>query len=232
MERERCRCVKRQKRRPRKPGSRPNKPEPKRSEAQAQASSDRVQLEALQQAQGPRRHQPPPTPQIDFSTLPPPPAALAPDDHAQRELRRELAERLNTSLPSRDTPRGLVATVAVGDFQGGALDPQAQRSVSQIALLLAAHPGLSIEVDGNSDSNSSDAERLAFARAQTVRDALIRAGAPAGSVVARSLGMSRPAGPNSTANERAANRRVEIVISGAPIGSMAVWDRSYPIGRN
>ncbi len=163
-------------------------------QAQAQASSDRVQLEALQQAQA-APPQPPPTPQIDFSTLPPPPAALAPDDHAQRELRRELAERLNTSLPSRDTPRGLVATVAVGDFQGGALDPQAQRSVSQIALLLAAHPGLSIEVDGNSDSNSSDAERLAFARAQTVRDALIfRAGAPAGSVMARSLGMSRPAG--------------------------------------
>lgn len=199
-------------------------------QAQAQASADRMQLEAAQQAQV-TPPQPAAPPRIDSSTLAPPPA-LTPDDRSQRDLRRELAGRLNECLPSRDTPRGLVATVAGADFQGSALEPQAQRSVSQIAVLLMSHPGLTVEVEGNSDTNSPDAERLAMARAEGVRDALIRAGAPAAAVTARSLGMSRPIGPNATANGRAANRRVEIVISGATIGSTAVWDRSYPIGRN
>jgi outer membrane protein OmpA-like peptidoglycan-associated protein len=131
-------------------------------QAQPEATADRMQLEAAESAQV--TPQPPATPRIDSSTLPPPPGALALDDQAQRELRRELAGRLNQCLPSRDTPCGLVVTVAGGDFQGSALDPKAQRSVSQIAVLLAAHPGLSVEVEGNSNSNSSDAERLAFAR--------------------------------------------------------------------
>ncbi len=34
---------------------------------------------------------------------------------------------------------------------------------------------------------------------------------------------------NSTATGREQNRRVEIVISGDPIGSLPVWDRTYSL---
>jgi flagellar motor protein MotB len=101
--------------------------------------------------------------------------------------------------------------------------------VERIAALAAAHPGLNIEVDGCSDSASPEAERVASARAAMVRDALMRGGLPYSAVTLRSLGNSRPLGSNATAQGRELNRRVEIVISGAPIGSLASWDRSYSV---
>ncbi len=187
--------------------------------ALAQASADRMQLE---------QRQTPPAPPIDYSALKPPPPSQV-DDRPQRELRASLAQRLNGCFPSHDTPRGLVATVSSFDFRGAALDSQALGSISQVAALLAEHPGLIVEVEGNSDTAEPEAERLAASRAEAVRDALIRAGVRADWVTVRALGNTRPLGPSNTAQSREANRRVEIVISGGPIGSVAVWDRSYPL---
>lgn len=91
------------------------------------------------------------------------------------------------------------------------------------------HPGLAIEVDANSDTAAPDAEHLAAARAEAVREALIRAGASPAFVSVRDLGNSRPLGPNTTAQGRETNRRTEIVMSGPPIGNLAAWDKSYPL---
>jgi outer membrane protein OmpA-like peptidoglycan-associated protein len=187
--------------------------------ALAEASADRVQLE---------QRQTPPPPPIDYSAVKPPPP-LQTDDRPQRELRASLAQRLNAYFPSHDTPRGLVATVSSFDFRGAVLDPQSLGNISQVASLVAAHPGLIVEVEGNSDIAEPEAERLAASRAATVREALVRAGVPADGVTVRALSNTRPIGPNNTAQSREANRRVEIVISGAPIGSVASWDRSYPL---
>jgi outer membrane protein OmpA-like peptidoglycan-associated protein len=185
----------------------------------AEASADRMQLE---------QRPSPPAPPIDYSALKPPPP-LQPDDKPQRELRAFLAQRLNAYLPSHDTPRGLVATVSSFDFRGAALDPHGLGNISQIAALVAAHPGLIVEVEGSSDTAEPEADRLAASRAGAVRDALIRAGVPAEAVNVRALGNTRPIGPNNTAQSRENNRRVEIVISGGPIGSVAAWDRGYPL---
>jgi hypothetical protein len=43
------------------------------------------------------------------------------------------------------------------------------------------------------------------------------------------LGDAHPFGPNSTATGREANRRVEIVISGDPIGDLPFWDHPYAL---
>lgn len=189
------------------------------SVALAEVSADRMQLEQRQATAAP---------QIDYSALKPPPP-LQPDDRPQRELRASLTQRLNAYFPSHDTPRGLVATVSSFDFRGATLDSQALGNISQTAALVAAHPGLIVEVDGNSDTPEPEAERLAASRAATVRDALIRSGIPAEGVSVRALGNTRPIGPNNTAQSREANRRIEIVISGGPIGDVAAWDRSYPL---
>jgi flagellar motor protein MotB len=191
--------------------------------AQAEVTANRMQLEAMREAPPA-----PSAPRIDYSTLKPPPPEQ-PDDRPYRELRASLAQSLNACFPSHDTPRGLVATISSFDFRGTALDTRAPGSISQIAALVTAHPGLTIEVEGHSDSAEPEAERLAALRAAAVRDALIRAGAPAEGVSVRALGNTRPIGPNNTAQGREANRRIEIVISGAPIGNVAAWDRSYPL---
>ena len=60
---------------------------------------------------------------------------------------------------------------------------------------------------------------LSLRRAITVRDYLIGQGVPASSIDAAGLGSSMPTGDNATAEGRARNRRVEIVISGGPLAA-------------
>ena len=138
-----------------------------------------------------------------------------------------LLEQLNGVISIRDTSRGLVATVADSAFSGSELHAIISGRLAQLAEIVQAHPGLRIEVEGNTDSASTEA--LASQRAEAVRRALIAEGLPAGSVTARGLGDSRPIGPNSSAAGREANRRVEIVISGDPIGDLPFWDHPYTL---
>jgi flagellar motor protein MotB len=200
------------------------------AQAQAQASADRAQLETSQQMQAVQAAAPSPPAAAPVVVVAPETIAAPPrDDRPLRDLRVSLLQQINGYFQARDTPQGLVATISDFDFHGITPDAVITEKVERIAALAAAHPGLNIEVDGCSDGASPEAERIASARAAMVRDALMRGGLPYSAVTLRSLGNSRPLGSNATAQGRALNRRVEIVISGAPIGNLATWDRSYPV---
>jgi outer membrane protein OmpA-like peptidoglycan-associated protein len=99
--------------------------------------------------------------------------------------------------------------------------------LTRIASAIVTHRGLTVVVEGNSDSPRG--AREAAERAAAVHDALVVAGVPSAQVTARSLGDTRPVVSNATAAGRLQNRRVEITISGGPIGAMASWDRTYPL---
>ena len=101
--------------------------------------------------------------------------------------------------------------------------------MARVAAILKAQPGLRVEVDGHTDSANTEA--LASRRAEAVRDVLIGYGLPAGAVTARGLGNTRPLVSNAAATGRVENRRVEIVISGDPIGTLPFWDRAYTLSR-
>jgi len=58
---------------------------------------------------------------------------------------------------------------------------------------------------------------LPLRRAIAVRDYLISQGVAASTIDVAGLGSARPAADNSTADGRARNRRVEIVVSGGPL---------------
>ena len=113
------------------------------------------------------------------------------------------------------------------DFRGGALSGDAAARLARVASVLASQPNLYIAIEGNSDTAAG--ERLSEERAMAVRDALLRGGAPSRSMSARGLGNSRPMASNESASGRTQNRRVEITISGDPIGSTPYWERSYSI---
>ena len=86
---------------------------------------------------------------------------------------------------------------------------------------MLAHPGLTLEVEGHTDSTGSDElnQKLSEQRATTVQTYLISQGLPAANVTARGFGKTVPVAENSTAAGRQQNRRVEIVISGEVIGA-------------
>lgn len=145
----------------------------------------------------------------------------------QRDERSRLLSQLNGIAPTRDTAFGLVVTVPDGGFTGAVLRNSSEDQLGRVCRLLIAHPALKVEVQGHSDSPETEAE--ASRRAQTVGDMLLRRGLPSNSVSVRSLGDSRLLGSNATPRGREENRRVEIVISGDEIGSMALWDHPYTL---
>jgi outer membrane protein OmpA-like peptidoglycan-associated protein len=204
-------------------------------DARAQADADRAAREQAEAAAADARRR---ADQIETArniapaaappiTTAPARIASAPADTKKTDLRMSLLENMNGVLPSRDTGRGLVATVADSDFSGSELHPGVSSRIGRIAAIVIAHPGLRVDVEGNSDSDAT--APVASERAEAVRSALIAQGAPSSAIAARGLGSSRLIGPNSSPTGHEANRRVEIVISGAPIGDMAFWDKPYSV---
>ncbi|SPF35064.1 OmpA/MotB domain protein [Candidatus Sulfopaludibacter sp. SbA4] len=208
--------------------------------AQSQASADRMQLEeeraararAETEAAAARAVPLPPTvqpPVVVVQTEPAQPSASV--DPQKTGTRVQLLQELSSAGMARDTPRGLVVTFPDADFRGTALSPDVYGGVSRIASIVAAHPGLYVEVDGHTSEGGSESRDQAFSyeRAAAVREALVRSGVPVTAISSRGWGSSRPLVSNSSAAGREQNRRVEITISGDPIGSVASWDKTYPL---
>jgi outer membrane protein OmpA-like peptidoglycan-associated protein len=159
-------------------------------------------------------------------------ASVRQETPGQQALRIRLLRDLAPILDARDSPRGLLVTVPDSAFRApAALGSGALDGLSRIASTVRAHPGLHLEVDGHTDNEGSDAydQRLSEQRAAAVRDALVGAGIPPNAIIARGFGKSHPIESNETAAGRARNRRVEVVISGDPIGPMASWDQTYTL---
>ena len=77
-----------------------------------------------------------------------------------------------------------------------------------------------IEVRGYTDSVGSAAYNLKLSqeRGDSVRAYLVTQGVPADSVTATGLGKADPVATNDNAAGRQQNRRVDMVVSGTPIG--------------
>jgi outer membrane protein OmpA-like peptidoglycan-associated protein len=114
--------------------------------------------------------------------------------------------------------RGMVITLS-GEvlFTSGKADllPSAQAKLSEVAnALTQQNPDATIVVEGHTDTQGSQAFNLdlSMRRAQAVRDYLAAHGVAADRITAQGLGFSRPLADNKTAEGRANNRRVEIVV--------------------
>jgi outer membrane protein OmpA-like peptidoglycan-associated protein len=79
---------------------------------------------------------------------------------------------------------------------------------------------LKIQVEGHTDAVGSDEYNLKLSqqRADSVRDYLVAQAVPAANVTAVGLGKANPVASNENAAGRQQNRRVELIVSGEPIG--------------
>lgn len=138
-------------------------------------------------------------------------------------LRAQLLRQLNRVLETRDSPRGLVVTMGDVLFDTGKynLRPTARERLARLSGIISAYPGLSLQVEGHTDSTGSDEfnQRLSEQRAETTRRFLIEQGLDEGMVTAKGFGKTMPVADNSTSEGRQKNRRVEIVVSGEVIGA-------------
>ena len=92
--------------------------------------------------------------------------------------------------------------------------PAAQTRLDQVADALVAK-GRDVVIEGHTDSKGTHATNLNLSqrRAESVRSYLVSRGFPLEKMLARGLGPDRPIAENSSAEGRANNRRVEIIIA-------------------
>jgi outer membrane protein OmpA-like peptidoglycan-associated protein len=177
---------------------------------QAQAAQDHAAAEAQALAR-------------ERSTVPQPAAS---NEDTQRQVRLGLVRSLSGILDTRDTPRGVVVTVPDTLIGSGSLSP----ALARVASVIRGYPNLQVDVQAYTDRSGNGQYEATRQQADLVRSTLIADGVSYDNVNASGLGNTRPVASNATAAGRMQNRRVEIVITGQPIGPMATWERSYSLG--
>jgi outer membrane protein OmpA-like peptidoglycan-associated protein len=133
---------------------------------------------------------------------------------------KEALENLAKMAQIKEESRGMVITLsgAVLFTSGHAtLLPAALSGLDNVVTALKSTPDRNVIVEGHTDSQGARSFNmdLATKRAQSVRDYIVSRGLPAETVKAVGIGPDRPIGENNTAEGRANNRRVEIIVSPA-----------------
>ena len=151
--------------------------------------------------------------------------AAAKAEAEKTDMRAQLLAQLNSILQTNDSARGLIVNMSDVLFDTGSftLKPGAREKLAKVSGILLAHPGLTMQIEGHTDSVGSDAfnVRLSEQRADSVRDFLGEQGVSLSSVTAQGFGKAEPVATNDTAEGRQRNRRVEIVVNGDSIGTSA-----------
>jgi outer membrane protein OmpA-like peptidoglycan-associated protein len=146
--------------------------------------------------------------------------ALIVDRDRIKAERDELADMLTTSLATvaavRDSARGKIVDLPGILFDTGksTLKPEAQVSIAKLTGILMMFPFSTLEIRGHTD-NTGSAElnmQLSKDRAKSVYDFFVKQGMDPAKLSADGSGMNEPIADNSTAEGRAQNRRVEVLI--------------------
>jgi outer membrane protein OmpA-like peptidoglycan-associated protein len=151
--------------------------------------------------------------------------AAAKAESEKADLRAQLLGQLNSILQTRDTARGLIVNMSDVLFDTGSstLKAGAREKLAKISGILLAHPGLTLQIEGHTDSVGSDTfnQQLSERRSDSVRDFLAEQGVTPSSMTAHGFGKTQPVASNDTAEGRQRNRRVELVVNGDAIGKSA-----------
>lgn len=120
----------------------------------------------------------------------------------------------------KEEARGLVITLSGSVLfasNKSELLPTAQNRLNQVADALLEIKERKLTVEGHTDSQGSSDhnQKLSQQRADAVRSYLISRGYPSDLIQAHGIGENRPVANNSSAEGRANNRRVEIIVDRA-----------------
>ena len=150
------------------------------------------------------------------------------DERERREEADRRAAAANAALAGVGTvkqeARGMVITLSGAVLfasNKSELLPSAQRKLGDVANSLSQQdPKSTMVVEGHADSQGADEfnQTLSQKRAESVRAYLITKGISAERLTAQGFGETRPIADNASAEGRANNRRVEIVVQQTQAG--------------
>jgi outer membrane protein OmpA-like peptidoglycan-associated protein len=147
------------------------------------------------------------------------------DETQRRQAADQRAAQLAAALAAigsvKQEPRGMVITLSGSVLFASAKSdvlPDANAKLSDVAKALSEQdPDSKILVEGYTDSQGGASFNMDLSqrRADSVRGFLVSHGIASDRVTAQGFGLTNPIADNATAEGRANNRRVEIVVQGA-----------------
>jgi outer membrane protein OmpA-like peptidoglycan-associated protein len=141
-------------------------------------------------------------------------------DRQRQELERELAaERSRNDVQIEQLRRDVLLLTLDQDVQfavdSAAIQPGFRDTLSKVADVLRRHRGTDVTIIGHTDSTGAESynQMLSERRAEAVRRELVAMGVDGGRLRTVGRGENEPRASNDTATGRAANRRVEMVLT-------------------
>jgi len=147
---------------------------------------------------------------------------LAREREQLKKERDELAQRLSNALgtvaETRDSARGVILSLSSGilfDVNKSVLKPPAREALAKLTGILLMLPGMNLRVEGYTDSTGAEEtnRKLSAERARSVVQYMKEQGLSESRMKFEGYGPANPVAPNDTADGRARNRRVEVVIA-------------------
>jgi outer membrane protein OmpA-like peptidoglycan-associated protein len=140
-------------------------------------------------------------------------------DRQEAELREQLASersqhQVEVERVRDDLLKLTLANEVSFDTNSAAVKPAFEPTLAKVAEVLVRYPDSRVTIVGHTDSTGSDDYNMLLSRdrAVAVLEELTRRGVPAGRLSAFGRGESEPRSSNATADGRALNRRVEILL--------------------
>jgi len=160
-----------------------------------------------------------PAPQPVAAVTPPAPAPVmemdSDGDGVSDSLDRCPGTPPGTKVDANGCPEILLTLTGVNfKFDSAELEPSAEQMLAHAVQTLNEAPAVNARVEGHTDSVGTDAYNLDLSqrRADSVREYLIARGIPATRLTTAGKGEAEPVAPNTTAEGRFQNRRVEFRV--------------------
>lgn len=141
-------------------------------------------------------------------------------DRQRQDFENQLgAERMRNEVQIQQVRQDVLLLTLDSNVQfatgSATVQPGMRDTLRRIAGVLNQYPGTQVSIIGHTDSTGSPDfnQRLSEQRAEAVRNELIGFGVRPGDLFAFGRGQFDPVADNATAEGRAANRRVELVVT-------------------
>jgi OOP family OmpA-OmpF porin len=156
---------------------------------------------------------PPPPPVVEALPPPPPPPPLAPVSKCPNTPAGVAVDKDGCPIKGAITLEGVNF-----EFNKAILTGESKPILDQVAAGLSKHPRVRVELQGHTDSVGSAPYNLTLSqhRAEAVRDYLIAQGVSSAELTAVGYGKTQPIADNKTAEGRALNRRVVMLVLDNP----------------
>lgn len=134
------------------------------------------------------------------------------DSGTSRELTGETA--LSISLKDIEVGENIILSGIHFGYDTASLRSTAYPKLDRLILFMQNHPEITVQVAGHTDSTGTQEynQRLSRRRAENVVDYLVEGGIDPERLRAQGYGSAQPVAPNTTAEGRRKNRRVECTI--------------------